>query len=368
MEKTQEIDIPKVTGITKKQQQIAVLSVLSNCNQKSYANSWQELQDQANTRIEEGLKDLVLTPFVGNWELVWGPCLENSQLGKNNKEHANQWITNNTMYVAKTQDPETPSKTIYVVAIAGTNAVSSFGWLTEDAKVEKMVAWGNVPNAKISDGSNIGLNILLDMKDKGVDLIQFLSSVSLKGNVEIATCGHSLGGALSPLVALKLVEMKESKGFSNLTISCYPSAGPTSGNAKLAKYAEVKLANNYHSVINAYDIVPHAWNVQDLLKIKTIYDTPKFGNIKLSEGIKGLIDGLYVLLILKNYTRINAGKEFLFEGAPKDKNEPSDTLKEDMLFLNEAAYQHTTVYNQANAFNFPQAVSNQIQKYIQPSK
>jgi hypothetical protein len=368
MEKTQEMDIQKVSGITKKQQQIAVLSVLSNCNQKCYANSEQELQDQADTRIKGALQDPVLTPFIGNWELVWGPCLENSQIRSDNKEHPNQWVTNNTMYVAKTQDPEIPSKTVYVVAVAGTNAVSSFGWLTEDAKVATMVNWGKVPNAKISNGSNIGLNILLNMKDKGVDLMQFLRSVSVDENVEIATCGHSLGGALSPLVALKLVEMKESAGFSNLTISCHPSAGPTSGNAKFAKYAEEKLANNYHSVINTYDIVPHAWNVHDLLKIKSIYDSPKFGNIKLSDGIKAVIDGLYVLLILKNYTRINAGKEFLFEGTPNNQNESSiDISEEDQLFLNEAAYQHTTVYNQSNAFNLPEVISNQIQKYIQPS-
>jgi dienelactone hydrolase len=71
------------------------------------------------------------------------------------------------------------------------------------------------------------LDILLKMNDNGKKVLEFLSTIGFNENVEIATCGHSLGGALSPLVALKLVEMKERNGFSNGTVSCYPSAGPT---------------------------------------------------------------------------------------------------------------------------------------------
>ncbi|TRX32385.1 lipase family protein [Flavobacterium sp. ZT3R18] len=377
MENTTEIDIPQVANITKKQQVIAVLSTLSNCNQNGYEISEAALQEKATTRITAALKDSTLTKFIGNWELVWGPCLKNSIIKKTltnpNPKHLGQYVTDNTMYVAKSQDPEDPTKTLYVVAVAGTNAISGFGWKDEDGRVLKMIDWKGVPNAKISQGSSDGLDILLKMNDNNKSLLQFLSTIDLNKNVEIATCGHSLGGALSPLVALKLVEMKETNKFFNLTVSCYPSAGPTSGNAELARYAEEKLANNYHSVINNYDIVPHAWNVGDLKRIPKLYSSAEYGNLKLSPVLTNDIAAISLLIKLKNYTRINNGKEFTFDGKPKTPNDqPLDSVIIPMMskinqpFFHQAAYQHTTVYNQPNAFNFPADVSAKLQEYIQP--
>jgi hypothetical protein len=377
MENTKEMDVPQVANITKKQQVIAVLSALSNCNQNSYENSEAALQENATTRITAALENPTIKDFIGNWTLVWGPCLKNSIIKetptKPKPKHLGQYVTDNTMYIAKSQDPEDPTKTLYVVAVAGTNAISGFGWADEDGRVVKMVDWKGVPNAKISQGSSDGLDILLKMSDNNKSLLQFLSSIDLNQNVELATCGHSLGGALSPLVALKLVEMKDANKHSNLTVSCYPSAGPTSGNAALARYAEEKLANNYHSVINNYDIVPHAWNVGDLKRIPKLYSSTEYGNLKLSDKLTNEITAISLLLTLKNYTRINNGKEFTFDGKPKTPNDqPLDSViipivsKIDQPFFHQAAYQHTTVYNKPNAFNFPENVTTKLQEYIQP--
>ena len=374
MENTIEIDVPQVVAITKKQQVIAVLSALSNCNQMIYKDTEYDLQQNAVNRIQTALQDPVLTSFIGNWELVWGPCLQNSQVKNKKSGHFNKWLSDNTMYVVKGQDPDAPSKTVYVVAVAGTNSISNFGWRDEDGKVGIMVNWQGVPNAKISKGSSDGLNILLKMKDNKKNVLDFFDTIASNENIEIATCGHSLGGALSPLVALKLVEMKEINGFSNHTISCYPSAGPTSGNAELASYAEEKLANNYHSVINNYDIVPHAWETTMLDQIPKIYSSTAYGGLTLIGAPLGLLNYKkeIIKLIEANYTRIFGGtaNEYTFDGKPKDPNEPPVDMpvkgisKENKLFFCQAAYQHTTVYNKANALNLPETVSNQILHYI----
>jgi hypothetical protein len=139
MENTKEMDIPQVMNITKKQQVISILSVLSNCNQLIYKDTEEELQQNATKRIQTALQDPVLTSFIGNWELVWGPCLKNSLVKNNKSDYFNKWLSDNTMYVVKGQDPVMPSKSLYVVAVAGTNAISNFGWRDEDGRVETMV-------------------------------------------------------------------------------------------------------------------------------------------------------------------------------------------------------------------------------------
>lgn len=374
LENVIEMDVPQVAAITKKQQVIAVLSALSNCNQMIYADTEQDLQQNAVNRIQTALHDPILTSFIGNWELVWGPCLQNSIVKNKKSDHFDKWLSDNTMYVVKGQDPENPSKPVYVVAVAGTNSVSNFGWRDEDAKVGRMVNWKGVPNARISKGSSDGLNLLLKMKDNKKNVLDFFNTISSNENIEIATCGHSLGGALSPLVALKLVEMTESNGFSNRIVSCYPSAGPTPGNAELASYAEEKLANNYHSVINNYDIVPHGWETTMLDQIPKLYSSTAYGRLTLIGVPLGLLNYKkeIIKLIEANYTRIFGGtaNEYTFDGKPKGPNEPPVDMpvkgisKENKLFFCQAAYQHTTVYNKANAFNLPETVSNQIQRYI----
>jgi hypothetical protein len=374
METLIDLNIPQVVTITKKQQVIAVLSALSNCNQMMYADTEFDLQQNAINRIKTALKDPILTSFIGNWELVWGPCLHNSLVKNKKSEHFNRWLSDNAMYIVKSQDPENSSKMVYVVAVAGANSVSDFGWRDEDSKVGRMVNWEGVTNARISQGCSESLNLLLKMKDNKKNILDFFNTILVNDTIEVATCGHSLGGALAPLVALKLIEMKESNGFSNGIVSCYPSAGPTAGNAELASYAEEKLANNYHSVINNYDIVPHGWETKMVNRIPKLYSNSAYGNLTLIGVPLGLLNYKYeiIKLIEANYTRIfgRTVNEYAFDGKPKGPKEPPVDMpvkgisKENNLFFCQAAYQHTTVYNKANAFNLPETVSNQILRYI----
>lgn len=162
---------------------------------------------------------------------------------------------------------------MYVVGVAGTNIVSQKGWRLEDFNVIKESDLGVPGSGKISAGSALGLSILSTMKDAstGKSLLEFLGTLTAAGPTEMAFTGHSLGEALSPLMALKYIEQAERMGYKNLTVSVYPIAGPTPGDRQFASYAAREFGTNYHSVINAYDIVPKSWQKDMFATIPTLH-------------------------------------------------------------------------------------------------
>ncbi|TRX37099.1 lipase family protein [Flavobacterium restrictum] len=356
--------------LTKKHQVISILAALSNCNQNVVKNTENELQDNLSLQVASALQNPIIKAYIGDWDIVWGPCTKNSrQRDKNLNIIPNAFITDNAMFVAKGQDPDDETKTLYVIAVSGTNGVSKFGWLDEDFKVETklMKSWGTIPDAKIAGGSHDGLTILRDLKNhKNQDVISFLSQLPLDQNTEVTTCGHSLAGALSPLLALTIIEWKEKENKAFL-VSTYPSAGSSSGNKAFAAYAESKFGNNYHSVINNYDIVPHAWNSKTFLKIPNIYHTPEFGNLKIltaTQAYKTELGFLFIdVTLLKNshYTRIFDEKpqEYRFDGKPSEK--ATNT------FIEEAGFQHINAYNSPKAFYYgdnDSAVATAVNSYL----
>lgn len=346
--------------LTKKHQVISILSALSNCNQGTVRNTEKELQDHLCEQVTSALNNETIKSYIGNWDIVWGPCTKNSkQRDKNLKVIPNEFITDNAMFVAKGQDPDDETKTLYVISISGTNLISKFGWLDEDFKVETkfMKSWKTIPNAKIAGGSYDGVKILKNLKnDKNQNIISFLSQLPLDQNTEVATCGHSLAGTLSPLLALKIIEWKE-KEHKSFLVSTYPSAGASSGNKAFVEYAESKFGNHYHSVINNYDIVPHAWNSKTLLQIPDIYNTAPFGFLTLSEKVKQALE-YSENNCLKNseYIRIFDGKpqEYRFYGEP----EVAAT------FILEAGFQHIDAYNSPKAFHYDDGVANAVNVYL----
>ncbi|CAI2768721.1 lipase family protein [Flavobacterium collinsii] len=348
--------------LTKKHQVISILSALSNCNQGIVGNTEKELQDHLYEQVTSALKNETIKAYIGDWDIVWGPCTQNSK--QIDKKLKIEFITDNAMFVAKGQDPDDETKTLYVISISGTNLISKFGWLDEDFRVatKLMKNWETIPNAKIARGSYDGLSILKNLKnDKNQDIITFLSQLPLDQNTEVATCGHSLAGTLSPLLALKIIEWKE-KEHQSFLVSTYPSAGASVGNKAFVEYAESKFGNHYHSVINNYDIVPHAWNYKTFLEIPNIYNTAKFGNIDFSATIAQYKIELVFLLIdatlLKNsgYTRIFDGKpqEYRFDGEPKVAS----------TFILEAGFQHIDAYNSSKAFHYDDGVANAVNEYL----
>jgi hypothetical protein len=212
--------------------------------------------------------------IIGHWKAIWGPIVYAND-PTSVSVHAD-----NTMGMYYNAD-----ENVIVISIAGTNVNSPFGWLVEDFSVHTTVSWESVTGVKgagnISNGTHIGLNILRGMKDPNGEHIitalkKFLDANPSLTGIQIAVAGHSLGGALSPTLALFLSDTKSEWDATNMThIGAFPTAGPTPGDEAFAAYYEKQIAANkiyYLSQHNAIDVVPHAWQKEDLEKIPTIYD------------------------------------------------------------------------------------------------
>lgn len=246
-------------------------------------------------QTQSSTADPSVTPVLGNWNLVWGPALvEMNQDG----------VADNTVFVAQCDAvafPGGPVMPAYVVAIAATNPDSLYDWESEDFAVSEVVNWttynpsnftpepyqNNVPF--ISKGTATGISNLMGLitpataAAPGTSLENFLSSLKPDPNTAIIFCGHSLAGALSPTLALYLKEQKTLDAFA-LTL-VYPTAGPTPG--------EVNFANLFNQTFpalpsgwepqslpyqswntmhwNDLDVVPHAWQKQDLQMVANLY-------------------------------------------------------------------------------------------------
>jgi len=116
--------------------------------------------------------------------------------------------------------------------------------------------------------------------DAGLDLLGFLAAEARAagGPLDVAVTGHSKGGALAPVVALWLRELLASAdaaerwdGGGGACVSCHAFAGPTPGNAGLAARIDQVLGADHHHLRNRNDVVTHAWQVDELEAIPSLY-------------------------------------------------------------------------------------------------
>jgi len=113
-----------------------------------------------------------------------------------------------------------------------------------------------------------------DVSHKDVTLEKFLTGRFKRTGdpIAITVSGHSLGGALSPTLALWLLDTQsEWDPHGRATIDVYAYAGPTPGNARFATYIDDRFGERLHRIANPMDVVPHAWNVGDLAELKALY-------------------------------------------------------------------------------------------------
>ena len=273
------------------EQQVFLLSILSNA-----ASSAQGSQLYLESLLERSINNALETPSIqediGDWDIVWGPVVY--------KPSWSQYAIN-AMYVAQNGNQ-------YVVAIAGTNPTSFFDWFLEDFSVKRQVSWpyGDIPlnlDPKISKGTSRGLNILEGMKSSGQTVLEFLGETveNSDDEIEIIFTGHSLGGALSPALALAALDQKsEWAGEKSFKISVYPSAGPTPGNEDFSTYYDSQLENSTTRIWNDLDIVPHAWNETMLSEIPSLYED----EIRPGLAVRVLVFKAKRLAENGNYTQI----------------------------------------------------------------
>ena len=169
---------------------------------------------------------------------------------------------------------------VYVVGIAATNSKSKFDQDEEDRNVGSTVPFdGN--GARIAAGTSMGIRNLKAMTDpSGGPLQSFLQSQAAS-NATLVFAGHSLGGALSPTLALDLVVNERFAPTSWKDVFVYPSAGPTSGNQRFhdlfvktfVPQPATEAWNAWNmDVVNSLDIVPRAWN--QLPSLPALYRLP----------------------------------------------------------------------------------------------
>jgi len=255
--------------------QIHSLSLFSNAAYDLQEPSFSSLQSLTTTIVTDALNDAVIQSCIGNWSLIWGPVVFS------NDPDAAAVVADNTMMLAVNED-----KTQFVVAIAGTNAVSMYGWFQEDFGVNTQVEWETVVNKSvnkflftpcISGGTNTGLQRLLAMESSNVTMLQALDNYLQEQNItgaSIAVAGHSLGGALAPVMAMYMQDTqsawnKASNSVSSIT--AWPTAGPTPGNNDFATYVQDNMGSNYTSRYNTIDVVPQAWMYSSFENIPSIY-------------------------------------------------------------------------------------------------
>jgi hypothetical protein len=242
------------------------------------------------------LVDPAVQQQIGSdWTVAWGPSTVvvcpntvSWQAG------VATFTATNSAYVVHSQ-----SQNRYVLAIAGTNPSSWFDWIVEDVFLIPGVTWDSAlqtwgksgkpaaptltttPN--LTSGTFVGVTYVLGLLDPNTNatLKSFLGSLNLGASETLTVTGHSLGGALSPTVALALIDPEGP--LSSLTKSqvlVYPTAGPTPGNTAFAEryldYLPASIGQHGWQTWNAdlwntYDLVPRAWGIDTLLALPALY-------------------------------------------------------------------------------------------------
>lgn len=356
------------------EQQIHCLSMLSNAGFGYMAPNFAALQNQVSLIVNTVMQNSTIQGLLGtDWQQVWGPVVFS------NLPTASTVVADNTMMLYYS-----PSQSLVVIAIAGTNADSIFDWDSEDFSITTLVPWSTVvggcngipAKAGVSAGTALGLSKLLTMTDTNRGNVSMLSALGTllstsAGGLQLAVSGHSLGGALSPSMALYLNDLQQNSGTWNssknvTSVTAWPTAGPTPGDADFASHLSGGVTT-YTSVYNSIDVVPHAWMATSLAAIPGLYAP----TIPVSDVVSGIVVKMAAdtAKIFPSYywqasqwqsmpgtfdttTDTNA-TTFVNNLAAKYPTYASaiQALAPTIRFLWQAAYQHTVAYSAADMLN-----------------
>lgn len=259
--------------------EMATLSFLSYLGGK-LEGSDSEVELRLHRCMKEALESQPLT--AKKWSLVWGPAVFKFALAE---------LDDNMMFVV--QDVTQPAR--YAVVVRGTNAAAALDWLLEVFNVHDQLTWSEVlaatggaapaatppSDAKIAKGIYDGLAALTTMvpddgQGAGVTLQAFLAGLSQEHagtplRVEVA--GHSLGGALAPVLGLWLADTQPAWNPSgDARLSVWAFAGPTPGNEAFAAYYQSRVGAVSNRIWNPLDVIPQAWEVSTLEKVPDLYE------------------------------------------------------------------------------------------------
>lgn len=256
------------------QQQVFVLSMIASAGAGDTGTA-PVIESEVKAAIQQFLSNPAVLPYMGSWSIAWGPVVY---------EIPSVQVAANAMFVA--QGTDGTGNPVYVVAIAATNGNSRYDLLTEDADITLRPWPYPLPTGTqaplITEGTVDGVNALRAAQDPatGLTLQAFLTQVSDPAEAMLVFTGHSLGGALSPALALALFA---APGGGTLdpaewgAVYLYPTAGPTVGGAPYASFwnavfppAQDASGEQWNLLVwNTLDVIPHAWAL--LGELNTLY-------------------------------------------------------------------------------------------------
>lgn len=218
--------------------------------------------DTATYRIQQAIANPAISGYFGKDSLVWGPVLSVSSI----KHSGYKYTPDNLLYCSFRKDSS--GRGHYMVGTSGTNAISTYAWLSEDLDVQSQQSWAN--GGKISNGTHTGMNNLMGFKVDGVSLDSFLrSQARINPQMSVEVSGHSLGGALTQTMASYL-KGKLNAVDPTIPVSAWVYAGPTAGNDVFADSLVAQL-DGYYAYHNTIDVVPHAWEMEELRELCSLY-------------------------------------------------------------------------------------------------
>ncbi len=199
-------------------------------------------------------------------------------------------------------------------------------------------------STRISLGTFLGLSVLQTLRPgprfpgAGTLLSDFLTT-GLPDSPLITVAGHSLGGALSPSLALFLSDTRGNWDPAARTqIACFASAGPTPGNGYFAAYFASQLGATTTRCWNNIDVVPHVWNGSDIAAIPNLYAPDILPDLL----IQALADGARAISSLGDYTQI-----IPVAGLPGTVNTSliNSAVPDFDNYFNQLSYQHVDAYS-----------------------
>ncbi|HEX8087716.1 MAG TPA: hypothetical protein VF762_02610 [Blastocatellia bacterium] len=311
-----------------------LLSVSSNAGEKCRGRN-------INSAVSDAILAQIQAWSLTDWKIVWGPAV---YVVEPVTDPTSEPGATNVMFVACDQ-----ARSSYFISVAGTNSeTGSLVGFEEDFRVHEMVPWQYGPDAgKISLGSHLGLTVLQGLKaasdllDEETTLDVYLSHVAqtANGKVSIITGGHSLGGTLSPLVALWLRDTQDNWDKDHIVaqdgFSCRRSAGVTPGDPAFAAYYKKRLPDTI-SLINPLDFVTKLWDALD--DIPGLYEP----EINACGEIASLVSVFKKLVAGKGYTPI--GEPDILNQAIVDTAYICACDEDCANFTKQMGYQHVRAY------------------------
>jgi len=178
----------------------------------------------------------------------------------------------------------------YAIAIRGTypNPFSSAYWddADQDSPTGPMQPWPSAATsgAKVAGGTWTGFQSVLGLMGAGQSFAQAVAALPATATVHVT--GHSLGGTLAPVIALRMSEQADCP-----VPSVYAFAGMTPGNGAFAALfgAGTPLDGRVWRYNNTLDTVGYGWD--------RVLDTRRFYQPAPSGGV--LVEGAIVAMALR---------------------------------------------------------------------